>query len=549
MSFLGLIVTIGTLVGAGLILLKDKNAKPLDVYKDYEAVLNAASEYKEENGEYAKDIRKLHKYFPRGAELDYKRYGLSLDGKFLTISHLEADEANRIINEIGGDSYINGIYTYLTLLRRNELSKVKPIAHFSMKPESKFTTTTFITYDTEGCVAEDGEVLEKKWENKFATFKEPGMYTIRLKIRDKHNNWSDFHEKEIRVTEEKGIRSISAFDGSFFLLYRNGKVLSRGKNENGQLGIGSLSPYNELKYNSMHDSVLEVACGEGFNVFRFHDGSVGTAGTNRNGELATGDKNAHKTINSVWGLHNIKQVSAGKKFAAALDYEGNVYVWGDNSEGQLMREDIPDSTTPIRLDKLEGIKQIACGANFGLALKYDGTVMVWGDNSSGQLAVGYKGAINEPSLSLYSGVKSVHAGDRFSLVVTESGKVFGCGNNTFGQLGSKGKSDVYFPMEVMRVKDVESLDVKDSLVLCVLKTGKALVWGNFNGPGMKPMYDPVEIPGISYVKVTANNGKKCFLLDVNNELFIVSDLSGRYDRKKMYENFNEFIDNDGIMQV
>lgn len=549
MNFLGLIVTIGTLVGAGLMLMKDKSAKPLDVYKDYEVVMDAAGMYKDENGEFARDIQKLLKYLPAGHQLNLRRYALSLDGKFLTIRHLDSEEANRIINEIGGDSYINGIYTYLTLLRRNELSKVKPIAHFTMKPESKFTTTTFITYDTEGCVAEDNEILEKKWENKFATFKEPGMYTIRLKIRDKHNNWSDFFEKEIRVTEEKGIRSLSAYDGSFFLLYRNGKVLSRGKNEYGQLGIGSLNPYNELKYNSMHDSVLEVTCGEGFNVFRFHDGSVGTAGTNRNGELATGDKNAHKTINSVWGLHNIKQVSAGKKFAAALDYEGNVYVWGDNSEGQLMRDDLPDAMTPIRLENISGIKQIACGSNFGLALKYDGTVMAWGDNSNGQLAVGYKGAINEPSVTLYSGVKSVHAGDKFSLVVTEAGKVLGCGNNAFGQLGSKGKSEVLFPTEVMRVKDVETLDVKESLALCILKTGKAFVWGNFNGPGMKPMYDPMEIPGISYVKATANNGKKCFLLDNNNDLFIVSDMSGRYDKKKMFENFNEFVGNDGIMQV
>lgn len=546
MNFLGFVVTIGSLIGAVALFMKEKHDKPIDVYKDYEAILIAAGEYKEGNGEYAKDIQKLLPFVPNSSEINIKRYGLSLDGKFLTVRHLEESEANRIINEIGGDSYINGIYTYLTLLRRNDLSKVKPIAHFTMKPESKFTTTTFITYDTNGCVAEDNEVLEKKWENKFATFKEPGMYTIRLKIRDKHNNWSDFFEKEIKVIEEKGIKAFSAYDGSFFMLYNNGKVLSRGKNEYGQLGIGSLNPYAELKYNSMHDSVLEVACGEGFNLFRFHDGSIGSSGTNRNGELATGDKNAQKTITSVWGLHNIKQISAGKKFGAALDYEGNVYVWGDNSEGQLMRDDIPDLATPYKLEKIDGVKQIACGANFGLALKYDGTVMVWGDNSSGQLAVGYKGSINEPSVALYSNVKSVHAGDKFSLVVTESGKVFGCGNNAFGQLGSKGKSEVFFPSEIMRVKEVDYLDVKESLSLCILKTGKALVWGNFNSPGMKPMYDPVEIPGVSYVKASANNGKKCFLLDINNDLHIVTDLNGRYDKKKMYENFNEFKENDGL---
>ena len=546
MNFLGFVVTIGSLIGAVAILMKEKQDKPIDVYKDYEAILNAAGEYKDEHGEYAKDIKKLLPFVVHASTLSTKRYALSLDGKFLTVSHLPEGEANRIINEIGGDSYINGSYTYLTLQRRNDLSKVKPIAHFSMKPENKISTTSFITYDTNGCVTEDNEILEKKWENKYATFKEPGMYTIRLKIRDKHNNWSDFYEKEIKVVEEKGIRALSAYDGSFFMLFNNGKVLSRGKNENGQLGIGSLNAYTDLKYNSMHDSVMEVACGEGFNVFRFHDGSIGTAGTNRNGELATGDKNAQKTITSVWGLHNIKQISAGKKFAAALDYEGNVYVWGDNSEAQLMREDIPDSPTPFKLEKIDGVKQIACGANFGLALKYDGTVMVWGDNSSGQLAVGYKGSLSEPSVALYSNVKSVHAGDKFSLVVTESGKVFGCGNNTFGQLGSKGKSEVYFPTEVMRVKEVELLDVKESLVLCILKTGKALVWGNFNGPGMKPIFDPTEIPGINYIINSANNGKKCFLMDVNHDLYIVSDLSGRYDKKKMYENFNDFMENDGL---
>lgn len=545
MNFLGMILTVGSLIGAVVYFMKDKDSKPINVYKDYELFLEAMSQYKEEHGDYAKDIKRLTSYLPADYETDLKRYGLSLDGKFLTVSHLSEQEGQKIINDIGGGSYINGVYTYLTLRRVNELSKVIPIAHFSMKPEGKYTTTTFITYDTSGCVAEDNEVMEKKWENKFATFKESGVYTIRLKIRDKHNNWSDVFEREIRVTEEKGVRGIEAYDGSFFMLYNNGRVLSRGKNEFGQLGIGTLNPVSDLRYNSMHDSAMDVACGEGFNVFRFHDGSVGTAGTNRYGELATGDKNAQKTINSVWGLENIKQISAGKKFAAALDYEGNVYVWGDNSDHQLMKEEIPDSALPTKLEKISGIKQIACGATFGLALKYDGTVMAWGDNTFGQLAVGYKGSISEPVVTLYSNVKSIHAGDKFSLVVTESGKVFGCGNNAFGQLGTKGKSEILFPVEVLGIRDVETLRVRESLVMAVLKTGKIYLWGNFNGPGAKPMMDPVELPGISYAKAYANNGKKCFILDGAYDFHVISDLSGKYEKKKMYENFHEFMEIEG----
>ena len=547
MNTLGIALAIGSLIGAAVLMLREKD-KTLDVYSDYKRVLLAVDAYKEAHGEYAKDLAKLNPFWSHPEPLNLKRYALSLDGKFLTVRDLSEHEAQKIINEVGGGSYINGVFTYLTLQRRNELSSVKPVAHFTIKPESKITTTTFITYDTSECVAEDNEVMERKWENKFATFKDPGIYAIRLKIRDKHNNWSDVFEREIKVVEELGIKSIEAYDGSFFMIYNNGKVLSRGKNEYGQLGIGSLNPHSELYYNSMHDSVLQVACGEGFNVFKFHDGSVGTAGTNRNGELATGDKNSHKTIVSVWGLENIKQVAAGKKFAAALDYEGHVYVWGDNSDGQLMREDIPDSPTPIRLSKIEGVKQIACGANFGLALKYDGTVVGWGDNSSGQLAVGYKGALSEPTVTLYSGVKSVHAGEKFSLVITESGKVFGCGNNAFGQLGMKGKSEIHFPSEVMGIKDVESLKVKESLVICILKTGKLKIWGNFNGPSVKPIFEPLDLPGLNYAKIVANNGKKAFVLDVNNDFFVITDTSGRYEKKRMYENFHEFMENEGSKQ-
>ncbi len=545
MNLLGIVVAIGTLIGAVALYLKDKEEKPIDVYKDYEIYLDAMTEYKEAHGDYAKDINKLMPFIKVPFEINTKRYALSLDGKFLTVSNMSLEESQSIINEIGGDSYINGIYTYLTLRRFNELSKVKPIAHFSMKPEGKYTTTSYITYDFSGCVAEDNEILEKKWENKFATFKEPGIYAVRLSIRDKNNNWSDVFEREIRVVEEKGIKALEAYDGSFFMIYNNGKSLSRGKNEFGQLGIGSLSQVIDLKYNSMYDSVLEIACGEGYNIFRFHDGSVGTAGTNRVGELGLGDRNAQKTITSVWGLQNIKQIAAGKKFGAALDYEGYVYVWGDNSDRQLMNEELTDSLMPIKLDKVNGVKQIACGANFGLALKYDGTVVVWGDNSSGQLAVGYKGSINEPTVSLYTNVKSVHAGDKFSLVVTETGKVFGCGNNAYGQLGVRGKSEIYFPIEILGLKDVETLRVKESLTLCMVKSGKTLVWGNFNGPSAKPMLEPIEIVGINFAKVYANNGKKCFIIDNNNDFYVVTDTSGKYEKKKMYENFSEFMENEG----
>lgn len=274
------------------------------------------------------------------------------------------------------------------------------------------------------------------------------------------------------------------------------------------------------------------------------DATLCAAGSNRYGELASGDKNSQKTLNVIWGLENIKQIASGKHFSAALDFLGNVYVWGDNSEGQLMREDVQESIMPLKLEGVEGIKAIALGANFGLAIKYDGTVMGWGDNSHGQLGLGFKGRISEPVVTLYKNVATMTCGDKFSIAVTENGRVFGAGNNAFGQLGTKGKSEILFPTEVLKIKDVAYAVAKESLVMVINIIGKAFVWGSFGTPGTKPIYEPEEIQGISYISHATNTGKKCFVIDGNSTMHAVMDLSGKYETKRLSQNFYDLLNEE-----
>ncbi len=541
MNIFGVILAIGSVLGTVIYYMSEsKEHIEIDPYHDYEKILDAAMAYKEDKEEYAKDFSKLSPYITKKEIVASKRYGLSLDGKFLTISNLSEEEATNLINEIGGESYINGKFTYLTLMRKNELSKIKPIAHFNIRPDSKINTTSVLHYDTSGCIAEDNEIIEKKWENKISTFKEPGTYTIRLKIKDKNGNWSDSFERDIRVSEITGIKSIECYDSTMFVIYKNGKVLSKGKNQFGELGIGSLTTIPELKYNNIHDGVSQIACGENFTIFKMVDGTLCAAGSNRYGELASGDKNASRTLNVIWGLENVKQVAAGKHFAAALDLNGDVYVWGDNSENQLMKDDLQESSMPLKLEGVEGIKSIALGSNFGFAVKFDGTVIGWGDNTHGQLGLGFKGRISEPTMTLYKNVAFMTAGEKFSIAVSESGRVYGTGNNAYGQLGTKGKTEIYFPAEVLKVKDIATAYAKESMVVAINEIGKAFIWGNFNSPGTKPIYEPEEIVGVSYVSSASNTGKKCYLLDGNSTLNIISDLSGKNELKQLYQSFHEF---------
>lgn len=540
--FLG-IVAVLLLIGIVFFTRKNTNSD-INIYELYTDLLEAATSYREKTGHYAKSLKPLLEIDGKYDERKLSNFELSLDGKFLVVKALPKEESERLINEIGGSSYINGESTYLTFVRKNDLSAVIPVAHFTIKPDGKITTTTPITYETSGCVAEGGEILEKKWENRKAVFTESGSYQVSLKIKDKNGNWSDTYVKEIKVTEEAGLRDLEVYNSSHFLIYNCGRVLCFGKNEDGQLGIGSLNAVPDWQYFSLHDGIMQIAPGDGFNIFRMYDGTVLAAGSNRHGELATGDKSPQKSLNAIWGLENIKQISTGKSFGAALDYLGNVYVWGNNDSDQLMDPEVSDAVSPQKLKKIEGVKQISCGENFGLALKYDGTVVGWGDNSFGQLALGYKGSITEPSITLFKNAVSVHAGDRFSLVVTESGRVYGAGSNNYAQLGIKGKSEVLFPEEVVGIKEVASVKTKESLTIAVTKMGKAYVWGNFNTPAQKPVSAPTELSGISYIKVFANNGKKLFVVDGGDTLYTVSDLSGKYEQSRIYSNYHEFMESN-----
>ena len=86
MNFLGIFIAISSIVGAVAYFYKDKEGQPIEPYKDYEVFLEAMLAYKDENGEYAKDLKKLQPFMPETYPVNFKRYGLSLDGKFLTIS-------------------------------------------------------------------------------------------------------------------------------------------------------------------------------------------------------------------------------------------------------------------------------------------------------------------------------------------------------------------------------------------------------------------------------------------------------------------------------
>lgn len=514
-----------------------------DFYSDYILLLNTAVNFREKEKKFAKEVSQLIAFDPDHlSDINPSYYDLSLDGKHLIVKNCTEEEAEQLINEIGGNSYLNGNLVYLTLKRVNDPSEVPPEASFSIVPEKNITTITPLKYDSSRSKAFTGaSIVEHKWRGKKPVFKEPGEFEIGLKVKDSNGHWSKEVVKTIQVIEPPGIKRFVAHLNDFIVLYNCGRVFLKGKNAFGELGVGTLNPIQELSYSNLHDGMIDAALSEDFALFLLYDGTVWASGNNRQGQLGNGGQNPEKTLHSIWGLENIKQVVAVNQSSGAVDREGNAFVWGDNSDNQLCDQKFTFSSAPVKIKDVENVTQMAMGYGFVLVRQLDGTVTGWGANGAGQLALGYKGAVNEPSVALYKNVKSIHAGDKFSLALTENGRVYGCGSNTYGQLGMKGKAEVLFPEEVLGIKNVAKLCVRASLVLAITEVGEAYIWGNFNSPGQKPITEPTKIENVRYIQHYANSGKKIYLLDNQNILHTVSDLSGKNEKEEFRVNILEGI--------
>lgn len=98
-----------------------------------------------------------------------------------------------------------------------------------------------------------------------------------------------------------------------------------GRNNYGQLGIGTTSPFEwkstELDLSSVLDStIVQVECGSEHTLILTKSGSVWSFGWNEHGQLGLGDENDRCIPNRVYGLESekIALIGAGYGFSFAL---------------------------------------------------------------------------------------------------------------------------------------------------------------------------------------------------------------------------------------
>jgi hypothetical protein len=273
------------------------------------------------------------------------------------------------------------------------------------------------------------------------------------------------------------IVSISVGYAHCAVLTVDGRMLSVGYNDRGQLGLGHRISTSEFKPIDYMEGkfVLQVVCGQQHTMCRAIDrstsgglsvstmasmnkipSSVYVWGNGMLGQLGLGLQGSSKgrllptlltSLTSLCPL-GIIDISAGGNFSVAVSLEGQVYSWGhaeynQHGTGIVGGHDYVNNFhyfTPQHLP-IPGAKiaQISCGSNFTTALTDDGDVYSWGWNAYGVLGQGKGFLLHEPMKIPTLGhhlvdrnVSDISAGANHVLALTTpSGNIWAKGFSSF----------------------------------------------------------------------------------------------------------------------
>jgi alpha-tubulin suppressor-like RCC1 family protein len=187
-------------------------------------------------------------------------------------------------------------------------------------------------------------------------------------------------------------------------------------------------------------------------------------GRNTEGQLGNGSLSPRLPLTLI-DLRNISDIRAGGNFSLALTADGRVLEWGGGK------------SKPAEVPGLTGVQSIAVGTNHRLILK-DGFVWAWGANNHGQLGIGNIPAPSETAqVKILSNVVFIAASGDHSLAIRNDNSVWSWGENNAGQLGDGTKITRWTPVEVPGIKAVDAA-LSPSHTVVLTPDGEVKGWGS-----------------------------------------------------------------------
>ena len=351
-----------------------------------------------------------------------------------------------------------------------------------------------IIFLTDGGINNKNSTLHYNAVDALADHRSDDIFANPLPNGSHWNNWNGYLQGYDGMFEARNQISCAIYD--------NGSLYCWGRNDHGQLGLGSTS--------GREDAPQFVDFGTGRTVTTLGMGSSGSEGTepnshtcavldngslmcwgaNGDGQLGIGNVSA----NGVWeptfvnvgsGVTVISVATASSSSCALLSNQ-SVKCWGKNNFGQLGLGNISnnDVLTPHYVNFTGSSKPVSlhAGMNSYCAKLDNGSIACWGRNTDGELGLGNTTNQNTPvTLSIPAGrtVATVSLGKRFMCLSYDNGSVACVGVNDKNQLGQGGIG--VSQSSLLYVNGIEMMaqrvDAAQHVACAHLVNGSVVCWG------------------------------------------------------------------------
>jgi alpha-tubulin suppressor-like RCC1 family protein len=260
------------------------------------------------------------------------------------------------------------------------------------------------------------------------------------------------------VASASNIVAVAANGQHSLYVTDDGKLYAMGNNEYGQLGISDTTTYRDSPVLAPSASnVIGAAAGEHHSLYVTGDGKLYAMGRNDLGQLGIGTTEHQSTPVLVPSASNVIAAAAGYGNSLYLTVDGELYATGWNDCGQLGNGTTTEQSTPVQVTSASNVIAVAAGSYHNLYLTADGKLYGMGSNYFGQLGVsGTANRLTPVQVTSASNVIAMAAGDYHSLYVTDDDKLFAMGRNDYGQLGDGTYTDQESPVLILDLSNPEN---------------------------------------------------------------------------------------------
>ena len=249
----------------------------------------------------------------------------------------------------------------------------------------------------------------------------------------------------------KDLADIQCGNENTLFLMKDGTVYTCGTNGRGCQGLGNLKTHvREPRRIPGLEHIVQIACGFGHNAALDADGHVWVWGRNDHGQLGIGSKGAKNTPVKL-ELEGIVRIACGGKFTLAQDRDGRLWGWGSNTHQVLQEGAKQACLRPVALAGFEGLNVVAFGGGSDVAFWLDDQGNLWGRGRNEFRQVGSRDAAWKISpkltrVDIPEKVVSVCAYSAITSALTESGNMYIWGSGSSGALGDGTAPGSTYPM-------------------------------------------------------------------------------------------------------